>query len=124
MFKEHLNAPSPVYDHFNTTGHTTTIDNFSIVGREDQNFARTIKESIYIKVKGPSLNKNIGKYHLAHIWGEVLFNTLELKIISPLAISSHSIYHLGKTSASITHHKWLNGCHSGCELSHTQLINN
>ena len=48
--KEHLKAPSPIYDHFNITGHTTTIDNFSIVGREDQNLIRTIKEAIYIKV--------------------------------------------------------------------------
>ena len=36
-FKEHLKAPSLVYDHFNTTGDNVTIDNFSIVGREDQN---------------------------------------------------------------------------------------
>ena len=33
-FKEHLKVPSQIYDHFNTTAHTTTIDNFSIVGRE------------------------------------------------------------------------------------------
>ena len=31
-FKEHLKAPSPIYDHCNTTGHTPTIDYFSIVG--------------------------------------------------------------------------------------------
>ena len=24
-FTEHLKAPSPIYDHFNTTGHTTTL---------------------------------------------------------------------------------------------------
>ena len=36
MFREHLKAPSPIYDHFNITGHNTTIENFSIVGREDQ----------------------------------------------------------------------------------------
>ena len=36
-FKEHLKAPSPIYDYFNITGHTTTMDNLSIVGREDQN---------------------------------------------------------------------------------------
>ena len=34
-FKEHLKAPSPIYDHQNITGHDTTIENFSIVGRED-----------------------------------------------------------------------------------------
>ena len=32
-FKEHKKAPSPIYDHYNTSGHTVTIDNFSIVGR-------------------------------------------------------------------------------------------
>ena len=36
-FKEHFKAPSPMYDHYNTTGHTTEVDNFSILGREDQN---------------------------------------------------------------------------------------
>ena len=43
-FKECLKAPSPIYDHFNTTGLTITIDNFSKVEREDQNLIRTIKE--------------------------------------------------------------------------------
>ena len=55
-FKEHQKAPSPIYDHSNTTGHTTTIENFSIVGREDQNLIRTIKETLYIR-NNPSLNK-------------------------------------------------------------------
>ena len=31
-FKEHQKAPSPIYDHSNTTGHTTTIEKFSIGG--------------------------------------------------------------------------------------------
>ena len=79
-FKEHLKAPSPIYDHFNTTGHNVTIENFSIVGREDQNPSRLIKEALFIKVNNPSLNRNIGKYHLPHIWDEVLLNTSELKI--------------------------------------------
>ena len=79
-FREHQKAPSPIYDHYNITGHSTTIDNFSIVGREDQNFIRAIKEAIYIKVNNPSLNKNISKYHLPHIWDEFLFNISELKL--------------------------------------------
>ena len=41
---------------------------------------RTIKEALYIRVNNPSLNRNIGEYHLPHIWGEVLFNTSELKL--------------------------------------------
>ena len=79
-FKEHQKAPYPIFDHYNITGHNITIDNFNIVGREDQNFMRAIKEALYIRVNNPSLNRNIGKYHLPHIWDEVLFNIPELKI--------------------------------------------
>ena len=34
-FKEHQKAPSSIYDDYNTSGHTVTIDNFNIVGREN-----------------------------------------------------------------------------------------
>ena len=66
-FKEHLKTPSPIYDHSNRSGHDVNTGNFSIVGREDQNLIRTIKEALYIRVNNPSLNQNIGKYHLPHI---------------------------------------------------------
>ena len=79
-FKEHLKAPSPIYDHNNITGHSTTLNNFNIMGREEQNLSRLIKESMYIRVNNPSLNRNIGKYHLPHIWDEVLVNNTELKL--------------------------------------------
>ena len=79
-YKEHLKAPSPIYDHHTTTGHETSLENFSIVGREDQNLTRAVKEAIYIRVNNPSLNKNIGKYHLPHIWDQVLMNSSELKL--------------------------------------------
>ena len=70
----------PIYDHQNITGHDTTIDSFCIVGREDQNLIRAIKEAIYIRVSNPSLNRNIGNYHLPHIWDEVLISIPELKV--------------------------------------------
>ena len=79
-FKEHQKAPSPIFDPYNMTGHSISIDNFNIVGREDQNLMRAIKEALYIRVNNPSLNRNIGKYPLPHIWDEVLFNISELKI--------------------------------------------
>ena len=79
-FKEHQKTPSPIYDHHNISGHMVSIDNFSIVGREDKNLMRAIKEALYIRVNNPSLNRNIGKYHLPHIWDEVLHNTSELKL--------------------------------------------
>ena len=79
-FKENLKHSSPIYDHSNITGHSITLDNFSIVGREEQNLIRLIKEGIFIRVNNPSLNKNIGKYHLPHIWDEVLNDITELKL--------------------------------------------
>ena len=74
-FKKHLKALSPIHDHCNTTGHTTSLENFSIVGREEQNLSRLIKESMFIRINSPSLNKNIGKYHLPHIWMKFLLTT-------------------------------------------------
>ena len=53
--------------------------NFSIVDWEDQSIARTIKEAILIRANHPSLNRNIGKYQLTHIWDEVLVKSQELK---------------------------------------------
>ena len=50
-----------MHEHFNTTGHKLPLDNFSIVGREDQSIARAIKEAILIRVKDLCLNKNIDK---------------------------------------------------------------
>ena len=79
-FKEHLKPPSPIYDHINISGHNVTINNFKIIGREDLNQIRTIKEALYIRVNDPSLNRNVGKYHLPHVWDEVLFNTSEVKL--------------------------------------------
>ena len=77
-FKEHQKAPSPIFDHCNISGHNININNFTIVGREDQNLTRAIKEALFIRVNDPSLNRNIDKYHLPHIWDEVLHITSEL----------------------------------------------
>ena len=79
-FKEHLKEPSPIYNHSHNTGCTTTQDNFQIIWREDHGIARTIKESIYIRVNNPTLNRYMGKFSLHHIWDRVLPNTPGLKI--------------------------------------------
>ena len=78
-FREHMKAPSPICDHHNITGHEVSLDNFSIVGREDHNIARSIKKAVLIRVNDPSLNRNIGKYQLPDIWDELLVNSPELK---------------------------------------------
>ena len=77
--KEHQKPPSLIFDHCNTSGHNININKFTIMGREDQNLTRAIKEAILIRVNDPSLNRNVGKYHLPHIWDEVLHRTSELK---------------------------------------------
>ena len=59
-FREHMKAPSPIHDLFNVTGNEVSVDNFSIVAREDQSMARTIREAMLIRVNDPSLNRNIG----------------------------------------------------------------
>ena len=56
-YKEHLKAPSPIHDHCNALGHNLTLNNFSIVGREEHNLSRLIKESMFIRVNNPSLKK-------------------------------------------------------------------
>ena len=35
----------------------------------------SLKEALYIRVNDPSLKRNVGKYHLPHLWDEVLVNT-------------------------------------------------
>ena len=79
-YKEHLKDPSAIHHHSNQTGHTTNQNNFQIIGREGHNLARNIKESIYIRVNNPSLNNNIGKFNLSHIWDRVLLNTKGLTL--------------------------------------------
>ena len=62
--------------------HSTTPENFNIIGKEDKGLARTIKESIYIRVNNPTLNRNIGKYNLIIICGAESYLTyLTLKLI-------------------------------------------
>ena len=41
---------------------------------------RNIKESIYIRVNNLTLNNNIGKFNLSHIWDRVLLNTKGLTL--------------------------------------------
>ena len=79
-FREHLKAPSLIYHHQSNSGHITSIENFKIIGREENNMARAIKEAIYIRVNNPTLNRNIGKYNLPHIWDRVLYTIPKLKI--------------------------------------------
>ena len=90
-YKEHLKQPSPIHADILQIGHNTTTNNFSIIEREDRDQARTIKEAIYIRVNNPTLNRNVGKYNLSHLWDRVLFNTPGLKMDSSQYPSHHII---------------------------------
>ena len=79
-YKEHLKAPSPIDGNHTTTGHLTTMDNFSLVGREGHGFSRTIQESAFYRVSNPTLNRNSGKHNLPHVWDGVQVNMPELQI--------------------------------------------
>ena len=79
-YKEHPKAPSAIHHHSSQTGHPTSHNNFQIIGKDGHNLASNIKESIYIRVNNPTLNNNIGKFNLPHIWDRVLLNTKGLNL--------------------------------------------
>ena len=79
-YKEHLKAPSPIYEHQNNTDHITSVENFKIIGRKGHNMARAVKGAMYIRENNPTLKRNIGKYNLPHFWDGILHSIPELKI--------------------------------------------
>ena len=84
MLKEHFRTPSAIHVHSHSSGHSINVDSFFIEGREVHSITRTIKEAMLIRVSDPSLNRNLGKFQLPHIWGEVLQD------ISALHLSQYS----------------------------------
>ena len=78
-FKEHCKPKSPIYHHHQESGHALpTSDNVEILGREDHSLSRVIKESMFIRVNDPPLNRNIGKYLLPHIYDDILKSNCDL----------------------------------------------
>ena len=78
--KEHLKAPSPIHQHSISTGHPLSPDCFTIIYREAQGTSRNIKEAMFICVNDPSLNRNLGKYLLPHIWDSILQDAPALQL--------------------------------------------
>ena len=95
-YKEHLKDPSSIHQHSNHTGHPTSHNKFQIKGREGHSLARNIKESIFIRVNNPTLNRNIGKFNLPHIWDRVLLNTPGLKVKRHV----HTVGHVNSNSST------------------------
>ena len=78
--KEHLRALSPIHHQSCSTGHTVSPECFTIVDKESQGVTRNIKEVMYIHVNDTSLNRDLGKYQLPHIWDQALQDTSALQV--------------------------------------------
>ena len=88
-YKEHLKDPSPIHQYSNHTGHSTSPNTFQIIGREGHSLARNIKESIFIRVNNITLNRNIGKFNLPHIWDRILLKTPGLNLKRHVQVVGH-----------------------------------
>ena len=95
--KEHFKVPSPIHLHSTTTGHPMDPEQFKIVHKEVNSHSRIIKEAMFICIQDPTLNRNLGKYQLPHIWDHLLqvSPTLQLKPSSlPYPVPDFN-YHIG-----------------------------
>ena len=89
-YKEHLGEPFPIQVHSQLTGNQLSPDNYNILCREGQDLIGLIKESIYIRINNPTLNRNMGKFQLSHIWDRGLFSTPKHKAAFPQGNVQHS----------------------------------
>ena len=72
---------SEVSRHINidSTDHSVSLDNTKILAVEPKWFERGVKEAIYIRAHGPSLNKDGGRYNLPPIWNNIIQRRLTEK---------------------------------------------
>ena len=105
--KEHFKAPSPIHLHSTTTGHPMDSEQFNIEHKEVNSHSRTIKKAMFICIQDPTLNRNLGKYQLLHIWDHLLqlSPTLQLKPGSSLPYTTHLNTPLNK-SPSCYPYRW------------------
>ena len=86
---------------------STTVDlSWSEGELKNCNLARNIKDSIFIKVNNPTLNRNIGKFNLPNTWDRVLLNTPGLNLKRPAQTVGHANsnipYEINPTSPRIS----------------------
>ena len=72
-FKEHttLDKHTGVGNHCLATGHSVSMDNTKILAREQNWHKRKGKEAIYIKQRGPTMNRHQGN-HLSAIYNQII----------------------------------------------------
>ena len=64
---------SAVYNHLRSSGHSFDLSDFKILDKEENWVRRGIKEAVWERVKGPSLNKKGGlRFVLSHTWARAL----------------------------------------------------
>ena len=89
--KEHFKAP-PLSTYTIPPQDAQYPEQFNIVHKEVNNQVRTIKEAMFIWVQDQTLNRNLGKYQLPHIWDHLLMAspTLQCKPSSIPTTSPHT----------------------------------
>ena len=77
-----VEAPRELTIANNPWDYVVRADCFRILDSEVPGTSRNIKEALFIRVNDPTLNRNLGKYQLPHIWDNILQDTtpmLQLK---------------------------------------------
>ena len=70
--KEHHRDASPVGHHLGYNQHRLDSDNIKILDRESRWFERGVRESIQIRVRSPSLNRDRGRHHLPSVYDSIV----------------------------------------------------
>jgi hypothetical protein len=68
-------SSSEVSQHLHLDGrpnHHVSLENISILDQEQRWFERGVKEAAYIRLYHPDLNRDGGRFHLPHVWDNIL----------------------------------------------------
>ncbi len=69
---EHKREPSPVAMHARDTGHNFPVDQAQILDQDESWFGRGVREACHIRIRGSSLNRDGGRYHLPAMYNSIL----------------------------------------------------
>ena len=64
--------PSPVAMHVRDTGHNFPVDQAQILDQDESWFGRGVREACHIRIRGSSLNRDGGRYHLPAMYNSIL----------------------------------------------------
>ena len=80
-FSEHRRPSSVTSEvsrhlHVDQPGHTIDMEQAKILTVDNRWFERGVNEAILIRTLKPSLNKDGGRFHLVHVWDNLLYKSL------------------------------------------------